>query len=68
MCYAVTADAAINKTAKSDRNTMFFLPEDLGGLRREEPPGSEGPNLPYSIVMFRERIKGKERDIVVMCT
>jgi hypothetical protein len=54
---AETAETTISNTASSERKTIFFL-EDLGldvnivasEWEGDEPPGSDSPNLPYSIV------------------
>lgn len=54
---AATADTTINITAMSESKMIFFLVEDDGlgftkvASEEVEPPGSEGPNLPYSIVV-----------------
>jgi len=51
---AETVEAIISTTARSERKMIFFF-EDLGlvmfvGSEGVEPPGSDSPNLPYSIV------------------
>lgn len=52
---AEIVEAMISNTARSERKMIFFF-EDLGlvvfiiGWEGVEPPGSDSPNLPYSIV------------------
>jgi len=52
---AETVEAMISNTARSERKMIFFFEEDLGlvvyvGSEGVKPPGSDSPNLPYSIV------------------
>lgn len=52
---AETVEAMISTTARSEKKMIFFFEEDLGlvmfvGSEGVEPPGSDSPNLPYSIV------------------
>lgn len=68
---AETTEATIRATARSERRMSFFLDLGLGGSECDEPPGSEGPNLPYSIVVDwvseNERVGGSFAMFGVRC-